>query len=118
MEKQTVVHSTSVVERVGIFTSILCLVHCLGPALLAPLFPLLGWFSHSHFLEVVMWAISVFLLMPGMLRARWAGKVLRVVVAVMGTLAIVLHVDSLLHAAFMIVAAIQAVSIWGRWRNH
>ena len=109
---------SAAIEKIGAFASLVCIIHCLGIAILAPLIPAMGILSHSEEIEIAFWCVAgLTAFWQGMRTHGWL-RALFLSSFILGTLAALLDIHLVLHLAFAGVAGGQIILLWRRKRAH
>jgi len=97
------------VSKVGVWASIVCIIHCTILPFVVPIIPVLGVTTHNEWIEIVFWILSLSTALwkmfhYGGLVRYWFG-----VVSICGSVGLAVHSHELLHAGFY---GIAAGSLW------
>lgn len=105
----------------GPIVSGLCLIHCVGAAVLAPLLPgVLGLTAGTTWLEPVLWVVSVIVSGFG-LRSGHAKKeavVVWIAAGVLGAVGIAMDAEIVGRVSLGAIVTVQVATAARRWRTH
>jgi hypothetical protein len=117
-------HGSGRRERFALFMSLVCLVHCVGLAVLAPLLPgIFALVAHQPILEAILWGSSVTLgAFPAFGRSAlgrraWTLPTWVIAVAI-GGVGLALARDALVIASLIVLSAVQVSALVARARAH
>ena len=92
------------VSKFGLFSSILCLVHCALVPLLSTIMPFFGVGAGERYIEVCFWLLCLVVLILHILKASGAFRYCLLSIAIIGTAGLLTHQHVLLDCGFYGVA--------------
>jgi hypothetical protein len=106
----------------GPLLSALCLIHCVGFAVLAPLLPgVLAACLKVAWLEPCLWIATTAVTGWTLRGAQFPRRALVrawFAATALGLVGMMLEIDTMVHLSFAANVAIQAAMVWRRWREH
>ncbi len=109
---------TAVVEKIGTFASILCLIHCLGLAILTPLIPVLGVLAHNEWIEILFWGVALATALWQIFQTCGWLRIVFIGASITGTVGLAIDEHLLLHLGFAGIALGQIVLLQRRKAAH
>ncbi len=100
---------SAAVEKIGTLASVLCLIHCVGIAILAPVIPALGILAHNEWIEILFWGVALVTALWQVFHTDGWLRVLFFIVSITGTMGVVTDEHLLLHLGFAGIALGQIV---------